>query len=621
MANLDYFYDEQIKRYLLQLIRVFSHFQVKEVSSTGTSYNRVPVRYGDASRMVSSILRNNSENVVNSAPFIALSINELQLSRERAQDPMNVDTKQVAERLYDPDTGTYSSEQGNLYTVQKYMPVPYDLTLQVDIWTTNTDTKLQLLEQIFVLFNPSLELQSNSNPLDWSNVFNITLTNTSWTSRSVPAGVDESLDIATLTFEVPIWISPPAKVKAQSIIQKIIADIHTVDSIADLGFDNDYYDFFSSIENTAQVIVTPGDYYLQISGSSAVLLNSAGIEQSWNNVIEMYGTVSTTSLLKLNTTNDPENDTDVIVGGISLSNNTMTFTLDSDTLPTNTVSSVDSIIDPRAVYPGDGLDPASAGQRYLLTEDISPAVYETVITPAVPAVPPTLGNVESSSNWTIIINDLQGPDKSSFEIAEIGWYDTSNVYLGEPGLIAANTDVLYDGNPFTTYIDSFPNDGIFAVGFFPEVEIGRVDITVAPGVDNLPTSISITFENDLKTIVELVRYDGLDFANNSYTYSFTGFNTGIADPGSPEIPETSNLELVAGQANFTLAWDILARENDIIEFDADSNSWIVSYDSSNVSTENYVTSTASSTQYKWTGSQWINSYEGTYNPGYWVLVL
>jgi len=193
--------------------------------------------------------------------------------------------------------------------------------------------------------------------------------------------------------------------------------------------------------------------------------------------------------------------------------------------------------------------------------------------------------------------------------------------LGEPGLIAANTDVLYDGNPFTTYIDSFPNDGIFAVGFFPEVEIGRVDITVAPGVDNLPTSISITFENDLKTIVELVRYDGLDFANNSYTYSFTGFNTGIADPGSPEIPETSNLELVAGQANFTLAWDILARENDIIEFDADSNSWIVSYDSSNVSTENYVTSTASSTQYKWTGSQWINSYEGTYNPGYWVLVL
>ena len=53
--NLDYWYDEQIKRYLIQIIRVFSHFKVKENTRDGVKYNRVPARYGDISRMVASI--------------------------------------------------------------------------------------------------------------------------------------------------------------------------------------------------------------------------------------------------------------------------------------------------------------------------------------------------------------------------------------------------------------------------------------------------------------------------------------------------------------------------------------------------------------------------------------
>src|SRR6056300_144497 len=200
--NLDYWYDEQIKRYLIQLIRVFSNFKVREFTKSGVKYNRVPARYGDSSRMVASILRNNSENVVNSAPFIAVTIGSIQPARDRTHEPFLVDTTQVAEREYNKDQGVYTSDQGNLYTTQRYMPVPYNMTINVDIWTTNTDTKLQILEQIFVLFNPSIQLQSNDNPLDWSSVFEVELTDIAWSSRSVPAGVDESIDIASLTFAI-----------------------------------------------------------------------------------------------------------------------------------------------------------------------------------------------------------------------------------------------------------------------------------------------------------------------------------------------------------------------------------------------------------------------------------
>jgi len=249
----------------------------------------------------------------------------------------------------------------------------------VDLWTTNTDTKLQILEQIFVLFNPSIQLQSNSNPLDWTSVFEVELTDIAWSSRSVPAGVDDQLDIATLTFSCPIWISPPAKVKKQSIIQRIVANIHSVSSISDLGYDEDYADFFGDITDTAEVVVTPGDYSVSISGASAILVNKQGTPVSWANITDMEGDVRTTSLLKLNTSNDTNNFLGEVIGTITLDPSepsNLIFNLDTDTLPTDTINDVNRIIDPRLNYPGDGTLPsASTGARYLITEQITASGY------------------------------------------------------------------------------------------------------------------------------------------------------------------------------------------------------------------------------------------------------
>ena len=372
--NLDYWYDGQVKRYLQQLIRIFSHFQVAENTSNGVNYNTVPCRYADQSRMVAQILRNNSENALSSAPFIACSIQSLQVARDRIHEPNFVSTSQVAEREFNTNTGQYEPTQGNLYTVQRYMPVPYNLTLQVDIWTTNTDTKLQIMEQILILFNPNIQLQSNDNPLDWSNVFEVELTDVAWSSRSVPQGVDESIDVATLSFAVPIWISPPAKVKKQAIIQQIVTDVHETNSIEDLGFDSDLADFFKQVPDTAEIVTTPGDYKLQIDGASAVLLDSSYNGVVWSDLIEMQGQLSATSKLKLNITNDSDNDLDAVIGSVSvntLDSTKLVFNIDTETLPANTLSNVNKILDPRTTYPGDGtLDAAVLGQRYLISENL-----------------------------------------------------------------------------------------------------------------------------------------------------------------------------------------------------------------------------------------------------------
>lgn len=99
----------------------------------------------------------------------------------------------------------------------------------------------------------------------------------------------------------------------------------------------------------------------------------------WEDLIEMQGKLSTTSKLKLNITNDSDNDLDAVIGSVSvntLDDTKLVFNIDPETLPADTLTNVDKILDPRASYPGDGsLAAAVDGQRYLITETISKTGY------------------------------------------------------------------------------------------------------------------------------------------------------------------------------------------------------------------------------------------------------
>lgn len=379
---MQYWYDEQIRRYILQFIRIFHAFKVAEGKRDGKDvvYNTVPVRYADPSRMVSHLLRENSENVINSTPFIGVSINSLQLARDRTQDPFFTDTKSISERKFNDDTQSYTSEQGNQYTVNRYMPVPFNLTMQVDVWTPNTDTKLQLMEQILVLFNPTIQLQQNTNPFDWTQIVEVELTDIQFNNRTLPQGVDEQIDVSTLTFTLPIWINPPAKVKRQSIIHEIQTNVFADfggQNLTDLGYDDDIYDFFRNFDLTSRVIVTPGNYRLQVVDGTATLYDSAGLNaKKWSELLEMYDKElkDNISLLKLKIIDDLDDDTQDIAGTVAinpLDDTQLVFTLDSDTLPVSTIENVNKILDPTKNYPGDGTLPnLEYGQRYLITEDL-----------------------------------------------------------------------------------------------------------------------------------------------------------------------------------------------------------------------------------------------------------
>ena len=66
-------------------------------------------------------------------------------------------------------------------------------------------------------------------------------------------------------------------------------------------------------------------------------------------------------------------------------------------------------------------------------------------------------------------------------------------------------------------------------------------------------------------------------------------------------------------------WNLTASENDIIEYNG--TNWVVAFNSSEISTIQFVENSFTNQQFKWTGEQWISSWQGTYNPGYWRLLL
>jgi hypothetical protein len=378
-------YSAQVRNWLIQLIRMFSEFSVQYgVDGNGNIiYHRVPVRYADASMQVANIQRSNSTNSIPEVPLMGLYINGLKPNAKRRQDPTLIDTKQIRTRDYDPVTHSYLPTQANAYSVKRIMPVPYDLSIKVDIWSSNTTQKLQLLEQLLPLFNPALEIQSNDRYIDWTSLSYVELTDVNWTSKSFPTPIQDPVDVATLEFLVPIWLTLPAHVTKQNVIFKVVNSIFDEDG--NLCDGSEFIDAENLLLGTRQC-VTFNDYNIYVLNGQIQLLYSSqrvnvdstvdpgtveGATVDWNTVLDKYGKfVDGVSQIRL--TYDNSGLEIVGTGTVNPTNSYyMIYNVDSETLPVDTLPSINGIVNPQEQAPGiNGLPAAVTGQRYLLSSNV-----------------------------------------------------------------------------------------------------------------------------------------------------------------------------------------------------------------------------------------------------------
>jgi hypothetical protein len=350
-------YDGQIRRFVIQFVRMVSNFQVEFGKDTegARTLQTVPVYYGDVSRQAAMILRGNSENTLNAVPAMATYISGLTYDRERVQNPYHEGVMRIRERVYNEVEQTYEQSQDGIYTVERLMPAPYKLTMKLDIWTSNTEQKHQLIEQMMPLFNPGLEIQSTDNYVDWSSLSVVLLTDVTYSSRVVPAGGEESIDVATLTFEMPVWLSLPAKVKKMGVVAQIIASIY--DAQGDLSPEV----VFTTQGLMSQQRFTPMNYQVMFVGETLTLYKNNvtesedgavyGTKQRWADLVNLYGTLKS-GISEVRLTFAYPDGPHEIVGTVVYNpgdDAQMIFKVHADTLPANTLDAVDAIIDPRNI--------------------------------------------------------------------------------------------------------------------------------------------------------------------------------------------------------------------------------------------------------------------------------
>ena len=396
---MQHFYDGQIRRYITQVIRLMSNFSYKDGDG---ALRTIPVMYGDISRQVAHIIRDNSENKLPSVPRMGVYVTNLTMDRTRLADASFISKIHVRERAYDSTNKEYLNTQGKNVTVERLMPTPYTLTVNCDIWSSNTEQKLQILEQICMLFNPSLEIQTTDNYVDWTSLSVVELENINFSSRTIPLGTESEIDVATLSFSMPIFISPPTKVKKLGVITHIITSIFNektgnIDlsqSMPELmAYQDDYEKSIKASiktsadgsidtsvaarKDTSSVQGTTGTQFdIYVLGQTVSIIDKGVIGGlAWNGYLDVIPNYKAgLSKIQLN-----REGIDVpVVGTIALNESNpmqILVTWDMDTIPTDTVivgpqdtrGSVDFIVDPTTFNPSAI---KQNGKRVLLLKDI-----------------------------------------------------------------------------------------------------------------------------------------------------------------------------------------------------------------------------------------------------------
>lgn len=476
-----HFYEGQVRKFLTQFIRILSNFSVETgKTSAGTiGLRAVPVVYGDPTRQVANIIRNNSENALNYAPKIACYVRELNYDRERMQNPYHIEKQHLKERSFDETTGEYTNQLGAGYTVEKVMPSPFRLEVTADIFSSNTDQKLQILEQILYLFNPDFEIQKSDNYIDWTSLSYVELTGITFSSRTIPVGADSEIDVATMTFSMPIWLSPPVKVKKLGVVQKIIMSIYDDDGGIAKGLIDG--------ELASRSFITPNNFGLLVTGNQLRLLGTTGVNVksggdgfhtgardpgladpfetfgpavNWKILLDQYGKVTNgTSQIRLTQPNGNQ-----VVGTIAtttLDDTILMYTIDGDTVPANTLTAVKKIINPATFDPGT----PSNGDRYLVINDVgdSTASFQSSTWGTLVA---TVGDIieynSTTSKWNVAF-DASNPDSTQHYVTNLNtgiqyrFNGTEWVKSYEGVYTAGNWSIVLDGG-YSQTPDADAND-------------------------------------------------------------------------------------------------------------------------------------------------------------------
>lgn len=209
-----YYYNQQFKRYITQFMAIFTNLQV-EIGKNENKEPRliaVPIAYASRDRVVAAIKGENTQNKMIRLPTMSAYMTGIALAPELRK---GVGTQRRVSHV--PLGGMIPDD---VHVIQQRMPVPYNATFDLHIWSSNQEQHMQILEQILMIFDPVIQIQTSDDVFDWTKLTSVELTNIR-PEENFPAGGDRRTIVTTLEFKVPILLSIPTEVH-----QRYIKDIY-----------------------------------------------------------------------------------------------------------------------------------------------------------------------------------------------------------------------------------------------------------------------------------------------------------------------------------------------------------------------------------------------------------
>jgi hypothetical protein len=234
-----FFYDAHISRVLIQVAsKCFAGFKVVSGQQTDGKlrFTRVPLVFKGWSRMVQDILSGGSDNNVIRLPVASFALRSLQRKTSEMRDPKHIQQWVIKTRQRDADGNLMVNEPGELIVVERYMPVSYNMDIELVFWASNYDQLHQLVEQIGSQFNPDQEVQISDSPADWTSPISVIHTGQVQYDEVSRGDKPDSALTASMSFTSTIRMSLPARVYDATLIHEIEVNIREMEDFGYMYF-------------------------------------------------------------------------------------------------------------------------------------------------------------------------------------------------------------------------------------------------------------------------------------------------------------------------------------------------------------------------------------------------
>jgi hypothetical protein len=210
---------------------------------------------------------------------------------------------------------------------------------------------------------------------------------------------------------MPIWISPPAKVKTLGVVTNIIMGIYKGSNASTNGYIEGFGvdaveagpnlsdlmntarasidDFGVTIHGGSARILDPGENVTYANNNSLYVSVKNGLDINWRTMLDQYPGQFRSGVSRLFLIQEDGTEVSGTCVLNPLDETVLTVNWDEDTYPTNTTiastyrpnspGTIDAIVDPEKSGPGSGLSASTVGTRYLIINNIGGGIRETLV--------------------------------------------------------------------------------------------------------------------------------------------------------------------------------------------------------------------------------------------------